>query len=169
MAVKKNAKKTGKKTPEREHAKASRASQVHAKHGLPRPTNGLGSKKNFGNVSFAQSVAGERVAGEKKSVAGGKEKIDAAEIEKKLAETGAIKFPLVTEKAVNMIEAENKIVFVVDKSADKPGIRKAIEDLYKVKVKKVNILRDMKARKRAIVTLAKEFKASDLATKLGVI
>ncbi len=59
----------GKKAPEREHAKASRASQVHAKHGLPLPTNGLGSKKNFGNVSFAQSVAGERVAGKKKKIA----------------------------------------------------------------------------------------------------
>ena len=80
-----------------------------------------------------------------------------------------LKHPLVTEKAVNMIEAENKLTFVVDSDATKPAIKNAVESLYKVKVRKVNVLRDMKARKRAIVTLGKEFKAGDIATKLGVI
>ncbi|HLC92533.1 MAG TPA: 50S ribosomal protein L23 [archaeon] len=80
-----------------------------------------------------------------------------------------LKHPLVTEKAVNMIEDENKLTFVVDKNATKPTIKGAVESLYKVRVKKVSILNDMKARKRAIVTLNKEFKASDIATKLGVI
>jgi len=90
-------------------------------------------------------------------------------VEEKLDDLNILKHPLVTEKAVNMIEDENKLTFVVDKNATKPTIKGAVESLYKVRVKKVSILNDMKARKRAIVTLNKEFKASDIATKLGVI
>ncbi len=92
-----------------------------------------------------------------------------ATIEEKMRDMEILKHPLVTEKAVNMIESENKLTFVVDSKATKPTIRKAVESLYKVKVNSVNILRDMKARKRAIVTLSKEFKAGDIATKLGVV
>ncbi|PIN85793.1 MAG: 50S ribosomal protein L23 [Candidatus Diapherotrites archaeon CG11_big_fil_rev_8_21_14_0_20_37_9] len=91
------------------------------------------------------------------------------EIEQELEDLSVIKYAMITEKAVNMIEAENKLVFVVDRNATKPKIRKAVEELYKVKVKSVNIIRDMKARKKAIVTISKEFKADNVATKLGVI
>ncbi|HLC79041.1 MAG TPA: 50S ribosomal protein L23 [archaeon] len=94
------------------------------------------------------------------------EKVD---VEESLVDLEILKHPLVTEKAVNMIEAENKISFIVNGNATKPLVRKAVESLYKVKVKKVNIVRDMKARKRAIVTLDKSFKAGDVATKMGVI
>src|SRR3989338_5106660 len=45
-----------------------------------------------------------------------------------------LKYPLVTEKAVNMIDAENKLVFVVDGKATKQIVKKAVEELYKVKV-----------------------------------
>ncbi len=92
-----------------------------------------------------------------------------ASIEEQLEDLSILKHPLVTEKAVNMIEAENKLTFVVASDATKPTIKNAVESLYKVKVKKVSVLRDMRARKRAIVTLNKEFKAGELATKLGVI
>jgi len=78
-------------------------------------------------------------------------------------------YPLVTEKAVNMIEAENKITFVVNDNASKPEVKKVLEEAYGVKVSKVNIIRDMKGRKKAIVQLDKKFKASELATKLGVL
>lgn len=78
-------------------------------------------------------------------------------------------YPLITEKAVNAIEKENKIAFVVHKKASKQMVKKAIEDLYKVKVDNVRVLNDMKGRKKAIVRLRKDFKADDLATKLGVI
>ncbi len=78
-------------------------------------------------------------------------------------------YPLVTEKAVNMIEAENKITFVVNDNTNKTEIRKVLQEAYGVKVEKINVVRDMKGRKKAIIRLDKKFKASELATKLGVL
>ncbi|PIU02940.1 MAG: 50S ribosomal protein L23 [Candidatus Diapherotrites archaeon CG09_land_8_20_14_0_10_32_12] len=80
-----------------------------------------------------------------------------------------INYPVISEKAVNMIETQNKITFIVTKDATKPEVKKAVEDRYKVKVEKVNMLRDMNGRKKAIVKLTKEFKASELASKIGMI
>jgi large subunit ribosomal protein L23 len=77
--------------------------------------------------------------------------------------------PLVTEKAVNMIEAENKLTFIVHDNTSKPEIKRILEKVYGIKVVKVNVIRDMKGRKKAIVKLDKKFKASELATKLGVL
>jgi large subunit ribosomal protein L23 len=78
-------------------------------------------------------------------------------------------YPLVTEKAVNMIEAENKITFVVNDNTNKTEIKKVLQEAYGVKVEKINVIRDMKGRKKAIIRLDKKFKASELATKLGVL
>ena len=98
-----------------------------------------------------------------------KQKKSREEIEAEIRSLDILKYPLITEKAVNMIEAENKLIFVVNKNATKPIVKEAVEKLYKVKVSKVNIIKDMKSRKKAIVTISKEFKADDIATKLGVI
>ena len=38
-----------------------------------------------------------------------------------------IKYPLSTEKAVRQMEAENKLIFVVDRSATKSAIKWAVE------------------------------------------
>ncbi|MBN3037461.1 MAG: 50S ribosomal protein L23 [Candidatus Diapherotrites archaeon] len=81
----------------------------------------------------------------------------------------ALKYPLTTEKSVNSIEGENKIVFVVDKTATKNEIKKEVEDTYKVKVKQVNTSIDRRGKKKAFITLTKESKAADLATKLNLI
>ncbi len=95
--------------------------------------------------------------------------------QKQLEQTGALKIyevlehPLVSEKTVNMIGSENKLTFVVNGKATKTDVRKAVETMYNVKVDKVNICRDMKARKKAFVKLNKAFKADELATKLGVL
>ena len=45
--------------------------------------------------------------------------------------------PLVTEKISNLQESENKVAFIVDRSANKIEIRKAVENRFEVKVKKV--------------------------------
>ncbi|PIU22323.1 MAG: 50S ribosomal protein L23 [Candidatus Diapherotrites archaeon CG08_land_8_20_14_0_20_30_16] len=78
-------------------------------------------------------------------------------------------YPLISEKAVSMVETENKIIFIVNPKATKVQVKKAIEETYKVKVDNVNILVDAKGRKRAIVKLNKQFKASELSSKLGMI
>ncbi len=80
-----------------------------------------------------------------------------------------LKYPYMTEKSVAMIEKENKIVFIVDKKADKKQIKEAFEKLFDVKVEKVNTLITFKGEKKAIIKLKPEFKAIDVATKLGII
>lgn len=97
------------------------------------------------------------------------EKRSFSDIEKELKNFEIIKFALISEKAVNMIERENKLTFIVNQNADKPSIKRAIEEMHKVKVDNVKIIRDRKGRKKAIVKINKSFKASDVATRLGVI
>lgn len=80
-----------------------------------------------------------------------------------------VQYPLLSEKAVGMIERENKLVFIVDKEATKTQIKKAVEELYNVKVASVNTLISMKGIKKAYVKLKPEYKAIDLATKLRII
>jgi large subunit ribosomal protein L23 len=80
-----------------------------------------------------------------------------------------IQYPYVTEKTVGLIEKENKIVFVVSRNADKKQIKEAVEKLFDVKVDKINTLIDMKGRKKAFVKLKPEYRAIDVATKLGLI
>jgi ribosomal protein uL23 len=78
-------------------------------------------------------------------------------------------YPLITEKAVNMIEAENKLCFIVDRKATKKRVKEAIEATYGIKIDSVKVLNDRKGRKKAVVKVNKQFKADDIATKLGVI
>jgi ribosomal protein L23 len=78
-------------------------------------------------------------------------------------------YPLITEKAVGLIESQNKLGFVVRESAGKQEIKKAVEDRFEVKVVAINLIRDRKGRKKAFVKLDKKFKAGDIAIKLGVI
>jgi len=80
-----------------------------------------------------------------------------------------IKYPLVSEDAVTLIEAENKITFIVDLAASKNDIRRAVEELYEVKVDRVNSVITPQGRKKALVKLAPDYKASDLAVRLGVL
>ena len=80
-----------------------------------------------------------------------------------------IEYPLLSEKAVGAIERENKLVFIVRKDSTKQQIKKAVEEMYEVKVASVNTMISMKGVKRAYVKLMPQFKAIDLATKLKII
>ena len=80
-----------------------------------------------------------------------------------------VKFPLSTEKAVRAMQSENKLIFVVDRKANKVEIKKAVEELFKVKVVKVNTLVDRQGKKRAYVKLSPESPAIDITTKLGLM
>jgi len=80
-----------------------------------------------------------------------------------------LKYPYLTEKSVSLIEKENKIVFVVDRKANKKQIKEAFEKLFEVKVEKVNTQITFTGEKKAFIKLAKGFKASDVASKLGII
>ncbi len=80
-----------------------------------------------------------------------------------------LRHPVITEKSVNIIETENKLVFIVDRRATKHDVKRAFEKLYKVKVEKVNILITPKGEKKAIIKLKPGYKASDIAIKLGIL
>ena len=81
-----------------------------------------------------------------------------------------IRKPIITEASMSM-GAEKKYVFEVMKSATKPEIAKAVEELFKVNVKSVNTI-NMKSKpkrvgihygytsewKKAIVTLTEDSK-----------
>jgi len=76
--------------------------------------------------------------------------------------------PIVTEKAVMMIEAQNVLTFVTDKNKTRTEIKNEVEDLFGVKVADVRTLvRDNK--KYAYVKLKSEFPAIDVAVKLGLM
>ncbi len=80
-----------------------------------------------------------------------------------------ISFPLMTESASLMVERDNKLIFVVNTKAGKADVKRAVEELYEVKVAKVNLLITPQGEKKAFVTLTPEFKASDVAIKLGIL
>ncbi len=80
-----------------------------------------------------------------------------------------IRYPLSTEKSLRLMEAENKLIFVVDLKAKKQQIKKAVEELFKVKVDKVNTFITNAGEKRAYVTFNKETPAIDVATNLGLM
>ncbi len=76
--------------------------------------------------------------------------------------------PIVTEKAVMMIEAQNVLIFETDKKIKKGEIKKEVEEMFKVEVKKVRTF--IKGNKKyAYIKLKNEFPAIDVATKLGLI
>lgn len=80
-----------------------------------------------------------------------------------------LKYPHATEKSISLIEKENKIVFIVDRRATKKQIKEAFEKVFGVKVKKVSTLITLKGEKKAFIKLDPKFKASDVATKLGIL
>ena len=79
-----------------------------------------------------------------------------------------ISYPLATEAAFNLIESENKLVFIVNRKANKHQIKEAVEFLFNVKVIKVNTLISPNGKKKAFVKLGPESMAMDVATQLGI-
>jgi large subunit ribosomal protein L23 len=76
-----------------------------------------------------------------------------------------IKRPVVTEKST-LLSANNQVVFMVDTNATKPEIKTAVQDIFSVKVKAVNVVNNKpktkvfrgkagkrQAFKKAIITL----------------
>lgn len=80
-----------------------------------------------------------------------------------------IKHPLATEKAIRLMEAENKLLFVVDKKATKAEVKKNIQELFKANVVSVKTFITPAGEKRAYVKFAQETPAIDIATNLGLM
>ncbi|MDO8633807.1 MAG: 50S ribosomal protein L23 [archaeon] len=134
-----------------------------------------------GARSASPDRGSEKMEGKKEVKAGGKEeKVSQKTAGKKfepvrlsphetLEAYKIVLHPMITEKAINLIESENKLVFVVKKNANKGEIKKAVEGLYGVKVESVNVVNDSKSRKKAFVKISTQFNAGEIATRLGVL
>lgn len=79
-----------------------------------------------------------------------------------------IKKPLITEKTFDLIERENKLVFIVNRTATKNQIKRAIEKIHNVKVIKVNTMISPKGEKKAFIKLHPDNSAQDIAIELGI-
>ena len=77
-----------------------------------------------------------------------------------------IRNPFVTEKTMNLL-TENKLEFIVLRTANKHQIKAAAEALLKARVVQVRTYID-KTGKHAIVKFGPEHNVEDLATRIGV-
>jgi large subunit ribosomal protein L23 len=80
-----------------------------------------------------------------------------------------ILYPMMTEVASRILEAENKLVFAVNLKASKEDVKRAVEKLYEVRVEKVTVMITSKGTKKAYVKLHPDYKAVDVAIKLGIL
>jgi large subunit ribosomal protein L23 len=79
-----------------------------------------------------------------------------------------VKRPLITEKTFDLIERENKLVFLVDRKANKNQIKRALEKIHNVKIIKVNTLITPLGKKKAFIKLHPDYSAQDIAIDLGI-
>ena len=80
-----------------------------------------------------------------------------------------IKYPLSTEKSIRLMEAENKLIFVVNNKSTKKEIKEAIENMFKVEVDNVKTFVNPEGEKRAYVKFSAKNPAIDIATQMGLM
>ncbi|MFC7114369.1 50S ribosomal protein L23 [Natronoarchaeum sp. GCM10025703] len=76
--------------------------------------------------------------------------------------------PLVTEKAMNDMDFENKLQFIVDIDSAKPDIADAVSERFDVEVVNVNTQITMDGTKKATVELGPDDAADEVASRIGV-
>ncbi len=79
-----------------------------------------------------------------------------------------IRHPLVTEKAMNEMDFQNKLQFVVDVDATKETVAAAVAERYDVTVESVNTQVTPQGGKKATVRLSEDDEAQEVASRIGV-
>ena len=79
-----------------------------------------------------------------------------------------LKHPLVTEKAMNEMDFDNKLQFICHREATKSDIAEAVERQFDVVVDSVNTQNTMDGEKKATVLLSAEDDAQEVASRIGV-
>ena len=83
--------------------------------------------------------------------------------------TGDVVFhPQVTEKAMDEMDFENKLVFICATDATKPEISDAVEERFDVVVEGVNTMVTPQGEKKATVQLSEADDAQEIASRIGV-
>jgi len=57
-------------------------------------------------------------------------------------------YPIITERSTSLREEMNKVLFIVNSFANKIQVKRAVEELLKVKVEKVNLINVPGKKKR---------------------
>jgi large subunit ribosomal protein L23 len=86
-----------------------------------------------------------------------------------MSDSNIIICPLSTEKAIHLLEKDGIVLFSVERKAKKHEIKNALEELYNIKIIKLNTLITHEGKKRAYVKLSDKDAAMDLATRLGLM
>jgi ribosomal protein L23 len=87
---------------------------------------------------------------------------------KKLETSDVLLYPLATEKAIRAMESDNMITFIVHKKSNKQQIKKAFEEMFKVRVTSIRTQVSL-GKKKAYIRVSRETSAIDIATKLGLM
>lgn len=82
--------------------------------------------------------------------------------------TEHIKYPHVTEKAVDKMDFENKMLFICHPGATKDGIVEEVEQQFDVTTEGINTMVQPDGDKKAIVQLADDHDAQEIASRIGV-
>jgi large subunit ribosomal protein L23 len=110
-----------------------------------------------------------RIRGTRRNLMAGKQEAAAGEKESGNDPWKILMFPQLAEKSMNMVETENKLVFIVSKKATKKQIREAVEKQFKVRTIGASVQITRKGQKKAIVKLHPDDSAADIASRLGML
>lgn len=69
---------------------------------------------------------------------------------------------------MNAIDQKNELTFVIRRTAEKGQVKSAIQEMYEVKVERVNTQITSRGVKLAYVKLSEDDSAEDIAMKMGV-
>jgi len=79
-----------------------------------------------------------------------------------------IKYPHMTEKAMDDLDFDNKLQFMVDSAASKPEVADAVAAQFDVEVVDVTTQVTPGGDKKAVVELSEDDDADEVASRIGV-
>ena len=82
--------------------------------------------------------------------------------------TQAIRYPHVTEKTVDKMDFENKMVFICHPEAHKDDIVAEVEEWFDVTVTDITTMVRAQGDKKAEVELSDDHDAQEIASRIGV-
>jgi archaeal ribosomal protein L23 len=77
--------------------------------------------------------------------------------------------PIVSEKAMVLLENVNQLSFIVEKEATKNDIKTAIESTFNKKIAAINTMMTNKGTKKAVITFVESNAAEEILSQLGIV
>ena len=81
----------------------------------------------------------------------------------------ALKYPFVTEKAMVLLENQNKLQFLVSRDSTKQTIKRDLEKAFGQNVKAIRTIMNTHGEKKAIVSFENEKAAEEILSRLGIM